>query len=179
MRPACLSEIDLGAGQHREGVQSLLARQIHLVAGISLQRERAVEERRDVAKFNVGLLGPGSQRDFLVLERGVPAVVEPRDGTDDGRAAEDLDGTRYRQPQGIVLIERKLRAILDDFEAKPIDTVGKLFDPAFHEAVMTEASELPEGTILEEYTKGYILAGQVVRAASVKVSSGSGKQGPQ
>jgi molecular chaperone GrpE len=78
--------------------------------------------------------------------------------------------------QGIVLIERKLRSILDDFEAKPIDAIGKLFDPAFHEAVMTEPNELPEGTVLEEYTKGYVLAGQVVRATSVKVSSGSGKQ---
>jgi molecular chaperone GrpE len=77
--------------------------------------------------------------------------------------------------QGIILIERKLGAILDDLEAKPIEAVGKLFDPAFHEAVMTEASELPEGTILEEYNKGYILAGQVVRATTVKVSSGSGK----
>lgn len=76
--------------------------------------------------------------------------------------------------QGVILIERKLRAVLDDFEVKPIEAVGKLFDPTFHEAVMAEASELPEGTILEEFTKGYILAGQVVRATSVKVSSGSG-----
>lgn len=76
--------------------------------------------------------------------------------------------------QGVILIERKLRAVLDDFEVKPIEAVGKLFDPAYHEAVMAEASELPEGTILEEFTKGYILAGQVVRATSVKVSSGSG-----
>lgn len=77
--------------------------------------------------------------------------------------------------QGVILIDRKLRTILDDFEVKPIEALGKLFDPSFHEAVMTQVSELPEGTILEEFTKGYILAGQVVRAASVKVSSGSGR----
>ncbi|MHB1356636.1 MAG: nucleotide exchange factor GrpE [Anaerolineae bacterium] len=77
--------------------------------------------------------------------------------------------------QGVVLIERKLRTILDDLDVQPIEAVGKMFDPAFHEAVMTEVSDLPEGTILEEFTKGYILAGQVVRATSVKVSSGSGR----
>jgi molecular chaperone GrpE len=81
--------------------------------------------------------------------------------------------------QGVILIERKLSAILDDFELQPIEAVGKLFDPAFHEAVMTEANELPEGTILEEYTKGYVLAGQVVRATSVKVSSGSKSESVQ
>jgi len=74
--------------------------------------------------------------------------------------------------QGIILIERKFRAILDDFSVKPIEALGKMFDPALHEALMTETSDLPEGTILEEYLKGYILDDQIVRVTSVKTSSG-------
>jgi len=77
--------------------------------------------------------------------------------------------------QGVILIERKFRSILDDFDIKPIDAVGKMFDPTYHEALMTEASELPEGTILEEYQKGYTLDDQIVRVTSVKTSSGPAK----
>lgn len=48
---------------------------------------------------------------------------------------------------------------------------GKPFDPALHEAVMREASnEYPEGTVLEQLVRGYLLGERVLRHAMVKVS---------
>jgi molecular chaperone GrpE len=104
-----------------------------------------------------------------VVKKLLPAM------DDMNRALKNTPADLANEPwvQGIILIDRKLKAILDDLDVKAIEAVGKLFDPTFHEAVMTEASELPEGTILEEFNKGYVLGGQVVRATSVKVSSGS------
>lgn len=77
--------------------------------------------------------------------------------------------------KGVTLIMRKFKSVLDEFDVKEIESVGKPFDPAYHEAVMTEPSDLPEGTVIEELAKGYTLEDQLVRAAAVKTSSGPEK----
>ncbi|XFA73940.1 nucleotide exchange factor GrpE [Thermosynechococcaceae cyanobacterium Okahandja] len=49
---------------------------------------------------------------------------------------------------------------------------GKPFDPTLHEAVMREPSrEHPEGTVLEELKRGYMLGDRVLRHAMVKVAA--------
>jgi len=56
----------------------------------------------------------------------------------------------------------------------PVVAVGEQFDPRVHEAVETVASpEHPEGTVVEEVRKGYMLGGEMLRPARVKVSSGA------
>jgi molecular chaperone GrpE len=54
----------------------------------------------------------------------------------------------------------------------PMRSEGKEFDPNLHEAVMREAtSEQPEGTVLEELVRGYMLGERVLRHAMVKVAA--------
>ncbi|ABG51009.1 GrpE protein [Trichodesmium erythraeum IMS101] len=49
---------------------------------------------------------------------------------------------------------------------------GQEFDPNLHEAVMREATaEHPEGTVIEELVRGYILGERVLRHAMVKVAT--------
>ncbi|WP_430686298.1 nucleotide exchange factor GrpE [Leptolyngbya sp. AN02str] len=49
---------------------------------------------------------------------------------------------------------------------------GKEFDPNLHEAVMRETTaEHPEGTVIEELVRGYMLGERVLRHAMVKVAS--------
>lgn len=49
--------------------------------------------------------------------------------------------------------------------------VGSPFDPALHDAIMREASdEVPDGTVLEEFRKGFALGDRLLRPAMVKVS---------
>lgn len=56
-------------------------------------------------------------------------------------------------------------------EIKEIDCLGKEFDPAFAEAVLTEHDEnKPENVILEVIMKGYTYKGKVIRPAMVKVN---------
>jgi molecular chaperone GrpE len=51
---------------------------------------------------------------------------------------------------------------------------GQPFDPNFHDAIMREASnEHPEGTVLEELRRGYLLGDLVLRHAMVKVATQS------
>lgn len=53
----------------------------------------------------------------------------------------------------------------------PMRSEGKEFDPNLHEAVMREASNEPEGTVLEELQRGYMLGERVLRHALVKVAA--------
>ena len=53
----------------------------------------------------------------------------------------------------------------------PMRAEGKEFDPNLHEAVMREASNEPEGTVLEELQRGYMLGERVLRHALVKVAA--------
>ena len=54
----------------------------------------------------------------------------------------------------------------------PMRSEGKEFDPNLHEAVMREATdEHPEGTVIEELVRGYVLGDRVLRHAMVKVAA--------
>jgi molecular chaperone GrpE len=54
----------------------------------------------------------------------------------------------------------------------PMRSEGKDFDPNLHEAVMREpTSQHPEGTVIEELVRGYMLGERVLRHAMVKVAA--------
>lgn len=54
----------------------------------------------------------------------------------------------------------------------PMRSEGKEFDPSLHEAVMRQPTdEYPEGTVIEELVRGYLLGERVLRHALVKVAA--------
>jgi molecular chaperone GrpE len=54
----------------------------------------------------------------------------------------------------------------------PMRPEGQPFDPTYHEAMMREyTDEYPEGTVIEQLVRGYILGEQVLRHALVKVAA--------
>lgn len=72
--------------------------------------------------------------------------------------------------QGIELIYKQLIGALEEIGVKPIDAVGKEFDPNFHNAVMHGEDEaLGENIISDEFQKGYMYKDTVVRYSMVKV----------
>lgn len=76
-----------------------------------------------------------------------------------------------RAEKGICLIKAQLEDVLKKYGLEPITAdPGSQFDPNKHEALLTEASDKPHGTILEEIEKGYRLNGRVIRPARVKVA---------
>ncbi len=53
---------------------------------------------------------------------------------------------------------------------KTIESVGKKFDPYYHEAIMIEETvNNDDGIVVEEFKKGYTLNGKVIRPSKVKV----------
>jgi molecular chaperone GrpE len=76
--------------------------------------------------------------------------------------------------EGIKMTLKNFGDVLGKFGCTPFESVGKTFDPNFHEAVMQqESSEYPEKTILQELQKGYTLRDRLVRPAMVIVSKNS------
>lgn len=73
--------------------------------------------------------------------------------------------------EGIAMITRQFKELLEKEGVKAIECKGKAFDPACHEAVMREESgDHPPNTIVEELQKGYMMKDRVVRPSMVKVA---------
>lgn len=73
--------------------------------------------------------------------------------------------------RGFELIYKQLQDVLARFGLKPIEAKGSKFDPNFHQAVSTQASdEVEENTVVEEMRKGYTLNSRLLRPAMVSVA---------
>ena len=73
--------------------------------------------------------------------------------------------------EGLDGIIKNMETLLAENNIKPIDALGEIFDPKFHEAVSTvENNSLDEGTITQEVAKGYISFQEVIRPSKVIVS---------
>ena len=72
--------------------------------------------------------------------------------------------------QGIDKIYKHMITSLEEAGVKPIEAVGKEFDPEFHNAVMHEDDDsMGENIVSEELQKGYMYKERVVRHSMVKV----------
>ncbi len=73
--------------------------------------------------------------------------------------------------EGIKLTIQQLLQTLNRFGLKPFDSLGKPFDPEFHEAmVVVETDQHEPNMILEEFQRGYLLNDRLLRPATVSVS---------
>ena len=73
--------------------------------------------------------------------------------------------------EGLDVVIKNMENFLSENNIKPIEAVGEIFDPKFHEAVSTvEDNSLDEGTITQEVAKGYISFQEVIKPSKVIVS---------
>jgi molecular chaperone GrpE len=75
--------------------------------------------------------------------------------------------------KGVEMVHGQIADVFAKEGVEVQDPFGSQFDPALHQAVaQKEDPEVPEGTVLEVYQKGYVMSGRVVRPAQVVVSTG-------
>ena len=75
----------------------------------------------------------------------------------------------YRR--GVELIHRQLLEVLRKRGVRPIEAVGAIFDPHYHQAIAHEPREgTREGEIIEEFRRGYMLGDRLLRPSMVKVA---------
>lgn len=101
-----------------------------------------------------------------LLEKILPVV----DNFERGLASITKEDKNSSFVQGIELIYKQLMTILDEIGLKPIEAIGKEFDPNYHNAVMHgEDENLGANIVAEEFQKGYTYHDMVVRHSMVKV----------
>ncbi len=72
--------------------------------------------------------------------------------------------------QGLLKIKDQLISFLEKMNVKSFETIGESFDPNLHEAVAMIDSDKESDTIVDEIRKGYLLDGELLRPARVKVA---------
>lgn len=73
--------------------------------------------------------------------------------------------------KGLDIINRNVAELLKGEGVQAIEAQGKPFDPQFHQPLMMEPSEeYPSHTVIEEFQRGYVYKGRVIRPSLVKVS---------
>jgi molecular chaperone GrpE len=75
---------------------------------------------------------------------------------------------------GVKLVYDQFLALLERFGVTPIDAKGQPFNPDWHEALsqMTSAT-VPANEVIDQFRRGWCLAGRLLRPAQVIVSSGA------
>lgn len=81
----------------------------------------------------------------------------------------DVDGNSWAQ--GFRMIENNLWKAFESEGVTIMDSVGKPFDPARHEAVVFDENTTGEHMVVEEFQRGYLIQERVLRPAMVKVGS--------
>jgi len=142
----------------RRTVQEYKDRNLRLYAEFENARKRFDREKRELIKYgNEELI-----REFLTilddLERSVNAA-----------GAKHQDYASFLK--GVEMIMAHIYEMLKRNDLRPIEAVGKKFDPHCHEVLMqVESDDQEEETVVEEFQKGYYLGDRVIRTAKVKVA---------
>ena len=120
-------------------------------------KKRILKEKNEVRTEAQGELVKGLLPIVDACEKGLDAM--------EGDPALEI----YRQ--GYELLLKQLRSVLERFDVTEIRGLGAHFDPTIHEAVTRElTAEHEEGTILDEYRKGYKINNRLLRPSQVKVA---------
>ena len=81
---------------------------------------------------------------------------------------------KHTKDDGVKMVYMNLMSTLGKQGLEEMDTLGKSFDPYYHDALKQEDGD--EGKILEIIQKGYLFKGKVLRHAKVIVGNGKGER---
>jgi molecular chaperone GrpE len=140
---------------------------------VTAERDEYVDHlKRVAAEFeNYRKRTARDQADFAARanERLVKELLPVLD--DLGRALEAAEQhEEAKLEEGVRLVHRQLAELLRKEGLAEIETDGK-FDPHVHEALLTQPSEAPEGSVIDVVQKGYRLGERVLRPARVVVAA--------
>jgi len=90
---------------------------------------------------------------------------------DDFQRAKDVLSESKINADGLNSILKNMESLMEKYNVKPIDALGEIFDPNFHEAIsIVSDSTLDDNTITKEIRKGYISQKAILRPTLVEIS---------
>lgn len=158
-KPSKLSHRERKALEKKdEEIASLTDRVKRSLAEFDNYRKRTEKEK--AAMYGMGLKD--------VVEKILPVV----DNFERGLATVPEDKKDEAFVTGMQAVYKQFMTTLDSLGVKPIEAVGKEFDPNLHNAVMhIEDENLGTNVVAEEFQKGYLYQDTVIRHSMVKVAN--------
>lgn len=128
------------------------------LAELENTKKRLQKERQEMTKFAV--------------ENVIVDFLNPLDNLEKALSFTDQMSDETRNwAMGFKMILTQLQDVLSEHHIYAFEAKGEIFDPHLHEAVSIEETEaFPEGTILEQFSKGYKSSERTLRPARVKVA---------
>jgi molecular chaperone GrpE len=131
---------------------------LRLLADMENTRKRLTKEKQEMVRF--------------AIEDVIAEILRPLDNLENAlNFTEQASDDVKNWAKGFQMIAAQFKEVLNQFGVAPFDSIGTSFDPHKHEAVeMEETDAYPEGTIIQEFTRGYGSGERTVRPARVKVA---------
>ena len=138
---------------------SFKTQSVRIAADFDNFRKRSAKEKEDLEQ----------QVKRVTISELLPVVDNFERARSQIKPQNDGEMTIHKSYQGVY---KQLVDCLKRLGVSPMRPEGQDFDPNLHEAVMREPTDQqPEGTVIEQLMRGYMLNDRVLRHAMVKVAS--------
>jgi molecular chaperone GrpE len=131
---------------------------LRMLAESENARKRMQKEREEMTKY--------------VVENLLAEFLHPIDSLEKAlKFAESMSDEVKNWAIGFEMLLNQFKQILSQHGVQEYHSVGKQFDPHFHEAVeMVVTTEYPPGVVVEEFVRGYRIGDRPIRVARVRVA---------
>ena len=155
----CHEECSCGDNKLEDKIKNLEETLLRSQAELINYKRRKDEETNRIIKY--------AEEDILKGFLPILDNFERAIGMDD----DDLEDEVSKFLEGFKLMYKQIKDLLEKFEVKEIDCLGKEFDPALEQAVVVDHDETKEsGVVTVVLQKGYMYKDRVLRTAMVKVN---------
>ncbi|MDQ5956435.1 MAG: nucleotide exchange factor GrpE [Candidatus Rhabdochlamydia sp.] len=131
---------------------------LRLLAEMDNTRKRMQKEKQEAIRF--------------AIENALEDFLNPIDNLEKAlNSTKHMSKEVLNWAQGFQMIAQQCKDVLEKHGIIAFSSDGNMFDPNLHYAIETkETEETPEGTILQEFIKGYKSSSRTIRPAHVKVA---------
>ena len=131
---------------------------LRLLAEMDNTRKRMQKEKQEAIRF--------------AIENALEDFLNPIDNLEKAlNSTKHMSKEVLNWAQGFQMIAQQCKDVLEKHGIIAFSSDGNMFDPNLHYAIETkETEETQEGTILQEYNKGYKSSNRTIRPAHVKVA---------
>jgi len=158
-RKTVIEDLKKNLDQQRQLAQDNYEKFLRAYAELENYKKRVEKERADNLRYGSEQL----VRDLLPFIDNLQRAVE--------HASSGENNNPKALSEGVELTLKEFMRVLEKHGLKPIESVGKPFDPNLHEAMMQVESEVHQPqTVVEEFQKGYLMKDRLLRPARVSVA---------
>ncbi|HEV3269905.1 MAG TPA: nucleotide exchange factor GrpE [Candidatus Rhabdochlamydia sp.] len=153
-----LDEVKTHQQKAEQELEEYKDKYLRLLAEMDNIRKKMQREKQEAIRFAV--------------ENALEDFLSPLDNLENAlNSTKHMSKEVLNWAQGFQMITQQCKEALEKHGIKAFSSDGTMFDPNLHHALETEETEeIPEGTILQEFTKGYKSSYRTIRPAHVKVA---------